>query len=42
MNDMYVDEMKYFMGCVSSGQQTFNDVGAAEQTLRIAVEARTR
>ena len=40
MNDMYVDEMQYFRGCVSSGRQTFNDVASAELTLRIAVEAR--
>jgi predicted dehydrogenase len=40
MNDMYVEEMQYFIECVKSGHSTFNDISCAESTIRIAVEAR--
>jgi len=36
-NNMYVDEMKYFLNCVKQGKQTMNPLFEGIQTLRIAL-----
>ncbi|MBW2559310.1 MAG: Gfo/Idh/MocA family oxidoreductase [Deltaproteobacteria bacterium] len=40
IGQMYVDEMRYFLGCVRRREQTFNDVGRARETLRVALAAK--
>lgn len=37
MNQMYVDEVRYFLGCVKNRTQTFNGVAEAFQTLDVAL-----
>ena len=34
LNEMYVEEIKYFLDCVKSGKQTFNDVSRAASVLK--------
>ena len=40
LNDMYVDEMAYFLRCVHAGEATCNPVARAAQTLALALAAR--
>ncbi|TAK30024.1 MAG: Gfo/Idh/MocA family oxidoreductase [Chloroflexota bacterium] len=40
VNQMYVDELCYFMECVRTRTQTFNPIVSAARTLRVALEAR--
>jgi predicted dehydrogenase len=40
-NQVYVDEIEYFMGCVERGESTFNPIENAAETLKIALKART-
>lgn len=42
LNDMYVDEMAYFLRCVHTGEVTCNTVERAMQTLKMALAARER
>ena len=42
LNDMYVDEMTYFLRCVHTGEATCNTVERAAQTLEMALAARER
>lgn len=42
LNDMYLDEMAYFMDCVHAGETTCNTVAVAAQTLKIALAARAQ
>lgn len=39
-NQMYLDEMRYFMNCVKKRQATFNDITAGLKTLKIALSAK--
>jgi predicted dehydrogenase len=40
VDDMYRDELSYYLDCVRAGRETFNDVARAAQTLAIALRAR--
>jgi predicted dehydrogenase len=40
INQMYVDELAYFLRCVDSGQQTENTFSEAGRVLALALEAR--
>ena len=40
LNQMYVDEIKYFLRCVKRKQKTINDIQYAQETLRIALLAK--
>jgi predicted dehydrogenase len=40
LNDMYVDEMAYFLRCVQAGEATCNGIERAMQTLELALTAR--
>jgi hypothetical protein len=37
-NQMFVDEMAYFVNCLNQAQPTFNSVEQAIATLKIAIE----
>ena len=37
-NDMYVDEMKYFLDCISTNKNTNNDIKNGISTLKIALD----
>jgi predicted dehydrogenase len=37
MNQMYIDEIKYFLDCVKKKQNTFNDVFDSLKTLKVAL-----
>lgn len=39
-NDMYVDEMQYFLKCVNEGKKSFNDLSFAMNTLQYAIYMR--
>ncbi|HEX3145723.1 MAG TPA: Gfo/Idh/MocA family oxidoreductase [Pyrinomonadaceae bacterium] len=41
MNEMYLDELSYFMKCVESNSLTSNAIAEAIATLKIAVDARS-
>ncbi len=41
VNQMYRDELAYFLACVESNAPTFNSVSDATQTLRLALQARS-
>ncbi len=38
-NQMYVDEVEYFLNCVSQGKQTFNTIEQSLSVLRLALSA---
>lgn len=40
LNDMYVDEMRYFLDCVAQGRPTQNSIADNLPCLRLALEAR--
>lgn len=40
LNDMYVDQMRYFLECVREHRLTWNDISTAADTMRIALEIR--
>lgn len=40
INQMYIDEIKYFLKCVVNKQKTFNDVQTAAAVLRLALTAK--
>jgi predicted dehydrogenase len=40
INQMYLDELAYFLCCAASGEPTFNTVSDATQTLSLALQAR--
>jgi hypothetical protein len=40
MNDMYLDEIEYFLECVRESRPTFNGIAEAAVTLDIALCAR--
>lgn len=42
INQMYVDELAYFLQCVARGQRTHNSLGDARRVLALALEARNR
>jgi len=37
INEMYIDELKYFLNCVRKRQGTFNDISQGFKTLKIAL-----
>ncbi|MGA7991380.1 MAG: Gfo/Idh/MocA family oxidoreductase [Thermoanaerobaculia bacterium] len=39
-NDMYVDELRYFLCCIREGRGSLNDIGAARETLEVALHAK--
>lgn len=39
-NDMYIDEINYFLNCVNNGKESFNDLSFALKTLKYAVYMR--
>lgn len=39
-NDMYIDEMNYFLGCITEGKKSFNDLHFAKNTLKYAIYMR--
>ena len=41
LNDMYVDEMRHFLGCVARAQPTQNSISESLPTLRLALAARS-
>jgi predicted dehydrogenase len=42
VNQMYVDELAYFLACVAEGHPTFNSIPDARATLALALAARGR
>ena len=40
LNEMYIDEMRYFIDCVKNRTLTFNDIEKAENTLKTALKMR--
>lgn len=42
LNDMFVDEIRYFLGCVADERPACNDLKQMMRTLAIALEARKR
>ena len=40
MNQMYVDEISYFLECVQGGVPTFNSIEQAVETLKVTLQAR--
>jgi predicted dehydrogenase len=42
INQMYLDELAYFLQCVHRRQQTHNSIGDARRVLALALEARNR
>ena len=41
LNDMYVDEMRYFLNCVAQGQPAQNSIAQNLPCLKLALEARS-
>jgi len=39
-NDMYVNELKYFINCINSKKQTFNDIHEGVEIIKIALAAK--
>jgi predicted dehydrogenase len=39
-NNMYLDEMRHFMGCIERDEQPMNPISEAAETLRLALEVR--
>ncbi|SDF57829.1 Predicted dehydrogenase [Methanolobus vulcani] len=37
LNEMYIDEMRYFISCITDKTDSFNDIGFALKTLRYAL-----
>ncbi len=42
LNQMYIDEVKYFLMCVNKKQPTFNNVFSGLRTLKIALKAKRK
>ena len=40
LNDMYIDEMRHFLDCVTNGRQTQNSLAESLPSLRLALQAR--
>ena len=36
-NQMFIDELSYFLSCVQNNQNTFNDIEEAARTLKLAL-----
>jgi len=42
LNQMYIDEVKYFLNCVKEQNKSFNDVFLGFKTLEVALKAKTK